>query len=70
MKGGVTMSNLQRRVKSVEERFDMGRDDEIVEFRLNDGTLCMKLTRGQWNRIMADVMGANTKPRPEGARHG
>jgi hypothetical protein len=64
------MGNLQRRVKSVEERFGMGRDDEVVEFRLNDGTFCMKLTRGAFTRIVAEVMGASTRPLPMGDRHG
>jgi hypothetical protein len=69
VKGGVVMGNLQRRIKSVEERFGMGRDDEIVEFTLNDGR-GIRLTRGQWNRIIAEVMGASTRPLPMGDRHG
>lgn len=33
------MQNLKRRVAKIEERFGMGRDDEIVELPLPDGRI-------------------------------
>jgi len=47
----------------------MGRDDEIVEFPLRDGS-CLRLTRREWNEVMAEVLGTNTGLLPGGARHG
>lgn len=41
------MQNLKRRVGKIEERFDMGRDDEIIEFPPADGHV-IRLTHREW----------------------
>jgi hypothetical protein len=52
--------SLRRRVSKIEERLDLGRDDEIEELVLNDGWT-VRLTRREWDEILGKAMGFNKR---------
>ncbi len=64
------MRNLKRRVAKIEERFGVGRDDENIEFSLNDGQI-VQTSHGKLTEILAEIA---QRPRclpqvPEGVEH-
>lgn len=62
------IQNLKRRVGKIEERFDMGRDDEIIEFPLGDGHV-IRLTHREWKEAWDQATRSNNRFVPGGVEH-
>ena len=62
------VKNLERRVARIEERFGMGRDDEIIEFVPHDGQV-FRLTRREWKKVWDEATGSNNRFVPGGVEH-
>ena len=60
--------NFKSRLKRIEKRLGVSRDDEIEELVLNDGQV-FRLTHREWNEIFAEVMKNNTKSLTGSAKH-
>ena len=60
--------NFKSRLKRIEKRLGVSRDDEIEEFVLNDGQV-FRLTHREWNEIFAEVMTNNNKRLTGSAKH-
>ncbi len=60
--------NFKSRLKRIEKRLGVKRDDEIEELVLNDGQV-FRLTHKEWNEIFAKVMKNNTKRLTGSAKH-
>jgi hypothetical protein len=60
--------NFKSRLKRIEKRLGVNRDDEIVELVFNDGQV-FRLTHRAWNKIFAEIMYNNTKRLTGSAKH-
>ena len=60
--------NFKSRLKWIEKRLGVSRDDEIEELVLNDGQV-FRLTHREWNEIFAEIMKTSTKSLTGRAKH-
>ncbi len=60
--------NFKSRLKRIEKRLGVNRDDEIVELVFNDGQV-FRLTNREWNEIFAKIWKHNTKRLTGNAKH-
>jgi hypothetical protein len=60
--------NFKSRLKRIEKRLGVSRDDEIEELVLNDRQV-IRLTHREWNEIFAEIMKNNNKSLTGSAKH-
>ena len=60
--------NFKSRLKRIENRLSVSRDDEIVELVFNDGQV-FRLTNRELDETLAEVMKNNTKRLTGSAKH-
>lgn len=61
--------NFKSRLKRIEKRLGVSRDDEIVELELNDGQV-FRLTNRKLDEIFAEIWKNNTKRLTGSEKHG
>jgi len=59
--------SVESRLRRIEKQLGIDRDDEIVEFPLNDGEV-VRLTRRAFREILDDVMNRDNRFVPEGVK--
>lgn len=60
--------NFKSRLKRIEKRLGVNRDDEIIELVFNDEQI-FRLTNREWNEISAEIWKHNTKRLTGNAKH-